>query len=48
MSLTELAHAMGYKGITAKLRKKVNEMIEQRKIYIILGENNKPQISIRR
>ena len=29
MTLTELSHAMGYKGITAKMRKSVEKLVAQ-------------------
>ena len=44
LSLTELSHAMGYKGITSKLKKTVDSMIERKILAVILGENNKPKI----
>ena len=46
LSLTELSHAMGYKGITSKLKKTVGSMIERKILAVILGENNKPKIRV--
>lgn len=46
LSLTELSHAMGYKGITSKLKKTVDSMIDRKILAVILGENNKPKIRV--
>ena len=46
LSLTELAHAMGYKGITAKLKKATDNMLTQKKLVVIIGSNNKPKLSL--
>lgn len=42
LTLTELAQAMGYKGISAKLRKTINQLLDTKKlIYIAEGRNTK-------
>ncbi|MCR5772231.1 MAG: hypothetical protein K6G87_13500 [Butyrivibrio sp.] len=46
MSLTELSTAMGYKGITAKLSKTVNSLIDQNKIQLIIGNDKAIKLSI--
>ena len=46
LSLTELAHAMGYKGISAKLSKTVNRLEYDKKIKTILGDNNRPKLTV--
>lgn len=46
MSLTELSTAMGYKGITAKLSKTVNSLIDQNKIQLIIGNDKAQKLSI--
>lgn len=47
LSLTELSHAMGYKGITAKLKNTIDRMTQQKRLFIVIGEDKKPKISIR-
>ncbi len=40
LTLTELAKAMGYKSITAKLRQTVQAMVNENKLQRIMGEGN--------
>ena len=44
LSLTELAIKMGYKGISAKLRDTVNNLIRQKRVFYVLDENNKKKL----
>ena len=44
LSMTELAHAMGYKGITAKLKKIVSEMILKGTLEKIVDNDNKVKL----
>ena len=46
LSLTDLAGAMGYKGITAKLSKTVDKMTAEKKIQRIIGDDNKPKLTV--
>ena len=46
MSLTNLAKELGYKGITAKLSKTVNDMKKKGVLKDILGDDGKPKISV--
>ncbi|WP_289114166.1 hypothetical protein [uncultured Dubosiella sp.] len=42
LTLTELAKSMGYKGISAKLRKTVQQLIAQGRLaYVVQGKNIK-------
>ena len=47
LTLTELSLAMGYKGISAKLRNKVNELLKLNKIFVIVGNDKKIKYSVR-
>lgn len=47
LSMTELAHAMGYKGITAKLKKIVSEMILKGTLEKIVDSDNKVKVKIK-
>ena len=40
LTLTEIAHAMGYKGISAKLKKTVSSMVEERSLEKSLDDDN--------
>ena len=40
LTMTELAAAMGYKGITRKLKDTVNEMLGRKEIFKVAGEGN--------
>ena len=44
LSLTELAFKMGYKGISAKLRNEVNDLIKQKRIFYCLDDKNKKKL----
>ena len=46
-SLTELALAMGYKGITAKLSRSVNTMLNHGTIYKIIDTDNAIKLSVK-
>jgi ATP-dependent DNA helicase RecG len=46
LSLTELAKAMGYKGITSKLSKSVNELIDENKIKKIIYTGYETKLSV--
>jgi ATP-dependent DNA helicase RecG len=46
LSLTELANAMGYKGITGKLRKTVNELIAEKKLEKIADDSYGTKLSV--
>ena len=46
-SLTELALAMGYKGITAKLSRTVNTMLEHSMICKIIDADNAVKLSVK-
>ena len=45
LTLTELSKAMGYKGITRKLRKAVDELIITKEITRIIGDDNSIKFS---
>lgn len=47
LTLTELALALGYKGITSKLTKTVNDMIAGSIIEKIAGERNTNKLKVR-
>ncbi len=44
LSLTELAIRMGYKGISAKLRNEVNNLLNQKRIFYCLDDRNKKKL----
>ena len=44
LSLTELAIKMGYKGISAKLRDSINNLIRQKRVFYCLDDNNKKKL----
>ncbi len=44
LSLTELAIRMGYKGISAKLRNEVNNLLNQKRIFYCLDAGNKKKL----
>jgi ATP-dependent DNA helicase RecG len=46
MSLTELSNAMGYKGITAKLSKTVDSLINQNKLQLIIGKDKSKKLNV--
>ena len=46
MSLTELSSAMGYKGITAKLSKTVDSLINQNKLQLIIGKDKSKKLNV--
>ena len=48
MTLTELAAAMGYKGITQKLRNAVSHLMTAGKLHKIAGEQNKVLLTVRK
>ncbi|MCR5609138.1 MAG: putative DNA binding domain-containing protein [Lachnospiraceae bacterium] len=47
LNLTELASSMGYKGITAKLKRTVNEMIMKGTIERTIADNNTTKLKIK-
>lgn len=47
LTLTELSLALGYKGITSKLTKTVNDMIAGSLIEKIAGERNTNKLMVR-
>ena len=46
LTMTELAAAMGYKGITRKLKDTVNEMLGRKEIFKVAGEGNAVKLYI--
>ena len=42
----QLAIKMGYKGISAKLRDTVNNLIRQKRVFYVLDENNKKKLRV--
>lgn len=46
MSLTELSSAMGYKGITAKLSKTVDLLINQNKLQLLIGKDKSKKLNV--
>ena len=43
-TITELSHALGYKGITAKLKKGVDELLKRREIVYVLNDKNERKL----
>ena len=44
LSMTELAHEMGYKGITAKLKRTTEALLQKKELQVVVGENRKPKL----
>ena len=46
LSLTELAKALGYKGISQRLRNSIDNLISKNIIIKVLDKSGKPKLSI--
>ena len=47
LTLTELAHALGYKGISQKLRETVTALLESGRIERVVGEGRSTKLHVR-
>ena len=48
LTLTELAHALGYKGISKRLSSTVKTLVEAQRLTRVLGDDGRPRLSIPR